>query len=483
MLDLDNISIRGYSAENPSVGLSIKDGQLCLCLPIGLAAPEKVSTNYRAEGLALFSLLYRVFKRFHHSVSKWDYSKTSYSHSDSSENREGMTGTESVFYDPYNFTTLFERIDISHLLRKNIIASRTQFDADALFKFLGRATFDKNGGAYLERYPSFTALRRTGFSGLAGLYLFLAKDFFTAMGIDYSHAWGPYTPLADQLIQEFESKYHTQNFSLFDTKETDSATSARNFFRGLFDKLSKLEPCSSQESILLSEEIRRYLYHSFGANNCNDGHVFGVSHFWPVWEALCIDPYLINADRRENIETCDVENLINSYRLSNNAVSDWKKQRETIFNNNQIERRPDLCLKPGADSHPCAISFGDGNSTASKSDRYRVVDFKYKEAPNNRPKVGATDKYKNIREYDSAIRAADDFNRIEVYGLLLERHLYGECKVQLEFWFPAVHSQIEGPKVYEYEAWDPPLYAIFIDTKRALNAYAPNQLQGNQSHV
>lgn len=252
------------------------------------------------------------------------------------------------------------------------------------------------------------------------------------------------------MATNFRHRYLGSESSLFAGSD-DEVFGNLETLRHVLHTINRNTPYKSHDYHSVFDALDAYLNGGV-CNNESDGLIWGVKDFWAVWESIC----LVNAASEfgiENILTGDHEHLPRGL-VTDHQKSEWVTKRKEIFLKNEIERRPDLVAKKG--------------------DKYFVVDFKYYEMLSEQrvKKPSATERV-DAKMPEQDLKKVNDFDNLEVYGLLLQNHLLvNQIKVDvivLQFWIPGGERDKGEP--VQNNGWSPILSVIKKPVKELMSAY------------
>lgn len=432
-------------SNDGAVGLfTHSDGNCHLKVPFGMVDMDP------AEALAVLYKTFAVFRRTARSFERLGQQDGLEEHSEPGlEAQDGGTS----FCDALGLDELFDRADPLHLLS---LCERRAQQPWNVSRFLERhlhlAIFDKNAAPYLERVPGSRRETCYGATEIVGFYCFVAEDFYLAfLGADPTRVWGHFSADAQALAANFRHRYMAENDSLF-SSDPQQCLRTRQHLQGLLSQINRSTSLRSADYRLLHDVLERYLYGGH-AHQQRQGQIWGVKNFWAVWESVCLHHAATDQDGLgiKQFLTCDFDHLPAPLSTPERRAK-WMTQREAMYHRNGIRRRPDLVLHTEA--------------------QVKVVDFKYyRDAPNQR--------YADVNEDDAVEiplnKLDQDFNNMEIYGLLTHNHLlrttgHSPNPITLEFWLPG--SAVQSTPIRHEPAWVPPLEVVRLCTAEVVRNYS-----------
>lgn len=394
-----------------------------------------------------FRLLYMAFSVFHRLPIADEYVEPMSGLLVGRAGRGGSTSAVS-FIDAWGVEALFTHINPLHLLS---VRSQTKHcihgQLQRIERHLHHALFDSEDTAFFTRLPATRRQVEYGTADIVGMYFFLAEDFYrNLLQIDPAQAWGRFTADALHRSSDFRHRHLSPDDTLFGG-DSRSQRLLQIRLQQLLRACQRQAAMRSPEYTSLHTALDRYL-HPTVAHEKRQGQIWGMQNFWPLWESICLHEAVRQAASPgdTSIITCDPAHLP-LYAGGHSSFAKWKKHQLAIFSHNDIERRPDLVLQQG--------------------NRFTVIDFKYYASPMSWPTRCTERMSKDLRLHR-------DLDNIELYGLLLHRHLtttgVASPAVSLEFWIPG--SCQERHTVVGAPGWNPPLTAVTMPMQEMISRYA-----------
>lgn len=428
-------------SDDGAVGLFVQlDGSYQLKVPIGMVGMPA------CEALAVLYKSFAMFRRTRRSFERLTPMDGLEEHAEPGL-QSGEGGTS--FCDAMGLDELFDRADPLHLL--SLCERRAQQPwhvSRHLERHLHMAIFDNRGAPYLERAPGSRREASYGTADIVGLYCFVAEDFYSQfLGIDPTCIWGNFSADAQTLATNFRHRYLAGSDSLFGA-EAQQCMRTRQHLQCLLRDINRSTSLRNSDYRLLHDVLERYLYGGRPREPLQ-GQVWGVKNFWAVWESVCLY-HAANAQDEVDMKgfmTCDFDHLPET--LSTPVLrKQWLTTRTAMFHRNGIERRPDLVLHT-----PTHV---------------KVIDFKYyRHAP--------TQRHAGKTQDAALIKLEQDFQNMEVYGLLTHNHLlrsaaHSPKEIALEFWLPGLEAQ-HIPIIHN-PGWLPPLAVVRLCTAQVMRSYS-----------
>ena len=435
-------------SDDGAVGIFTQpDGSYQLKVPFGMSGMAP------AQALAVLYKSFAVFRRTRRSFKRLGQLDGLEEHSEPGL-QEGDGGIS--FCDAMGLDELFDRADPLGLLSLRKRIAQQPWDVTRhLERHLHLAVFDNNGAPYLERTPGSRREACYGMSDIVGLYCFIADDFYRAfLGIDPACRWGSLSADAQAIAAHFRHRHLAANDSLFGI-DRQQCLRTRQHLHYLLREINRQESLRGSNYRLLHEVLERYLYggHTHGQRQ---GQIWGIKNFWAVWESVCLHHAATGQGEpgMMGFMTCDFDHLPST--LSTPMLrKHWLATRAQIFHRNGIERRPDLVL--------------------NTQTQVKVIDFKYYRHP-------PTERCAASKNQDVGLtKLEQDFNNIEVYGLLTHNHLLRDAEqrhkeIALEFWLPG--REAEHTPVVHAPEWAPSLAIVRLCTPWVMHRYSQQYNDG-----
>lgn len=438
---LHDVSV--VAAGSSAVGLFVEDGRTELRVPHGMptcTAPRDA-----------FRLLYMAFAAFSHVQSNVAHTQRQDGVEADTVGR-GLAKAPASFVDAYGIDSLFNRSNPLRLLSlRPQMARRQDGDLKHADRHLHHALFNVDDAPFFPKLPTRRSVCERGTADIVGLYFFLAEDFYrNLLRIDPGVIWGRFTMDALQRATDFRHRHLRPGDSLHEGDEWAQELLQRRL-QQLLRTCYRQATLRSTEFLALYAALERYLHPAL-AGSVQQGQVWGMRDFWPVWESMCLHEALQQASDTQDtsIVTCDGTHLPH-HPMAVEHRDTWNQLQHSMFAHNGICRRPDLLLQRGPE--------------------YAVVDFKYY-------LIAPDWQWRRNREEDDKTqpakeKAQKDLDNIELYGLLLHRHLAATERVlptiNLEFWLPG--EEAERSDIRSSPAWNPPLSVVTLPLLDVIRRY------------
>ncbi|MGH8096434.1 hypothetical protein [Stenotrophomonas indicatrix] len=440
-MQLHDVSV--VAARSEAVGLFVENGRTELRIPHGMATDIAPRDAFR--------LLYLTFAAFKNVQS----SRSSTHHQDGVEadtlGRALASGPAS-FVDAYSIDSLFNRSNPLRLLSlRPQMAERQDGNLQHADRHLHHALFNDEDAPFFPKLPTRRSVCERGTADIVGLYFFLADDFYrNLLQIDPGMMWGRFAPDGMQRATDFRHRHLRQGDSLYEGDPLAQELLQRRL-QQLLRTCYRQATLRSSEFLTLYAALERYLHPAL-AGSVQQGQIWGMRDFWPVWESMCLHEAMQQASETggTSIVSCDSTHLP-PHTMAIEHRETWNQQQQSVFANNGIRRRPDLLLQ--------------------RDSQLVVVDFKYyPTAPtwHQRSPLAEEHKAKQLKE-----KERKDLDNIELYGLLLHRHLAVRDPVlpsiSLEFWLPG--GKAERIDIRSLPAWNPPLAVTTLPSLDVIRRY------------
>lgn len=454
-MQLHDVSV--VAAGSNAVGLFVEDGRTELRVPHGMPTCTTPRDAFR--------MLYLAFAAFRNVQSRPGHAPQQDGVEADALGR-GLAAAPASFVDAYAIDSLFNRSNPLRLLSLRSQMARRQ---DGNLKYADRqlhhALFSDDDAPFFPKLPTRRSVCERGTADIVGLYFFLADDFYrNLLQIDPGIIWGRFTMDAVQRATDFRHRHLRQGDSLHEGDAWAQELLQRRL-QQLLRTCYRQATLRSTEFLALYAALERYLHPAL-AGSVQQGQVWGMRDFWPVWESMCLHDVLQQAGDTHgaSIVTCDSTHLP-SHPMAIEHRDTWDQRRRSMFAHNGICRRPDLLLQRGS--------------------AYAVVDFKYYPiAPgwHQRSRSEEDGEAPALNE-----KAQKDLDNIELYGLLLHRHLAAREQVSptitLEFWLPGGEAQ--RIDIRSSPAWNPPLAVVTLPLLDVIRRYGERHafaMRANRTH-
>lgn len=455
-MQLHDVSV--VAAGSSAVGLFVEDGRTELRVPHGMPT----STAPRDA----FRLLYLAFAAFRNVQSDLGHAPQQDGVEADTHGR-GLAAAPASFVDAIAIDSLFNHSNPLRLLSlRSQIARRQDGNLKYADRQLHHALFNDDDAPFFPKLPTQRSVCERGTADIVGLYFFLADDFYrNLLQIDPGIIWGRFTMDAVQRATDFRHRHLREGDSLHEGDAWAQELLLRRL-QQLLRTCYRQATLRSAEFLSLHAALERYLHPAL-AGSVQQGQVWGMRDFWPVWESMCLHDALQQASDTHgtSVVTCD-STYLPSHPIAIEQRDTWGQRQHSMFAHNGLCRRPDLLLQRGS--------------------AYTVVDFKYYPiAPDwhQRSRRDEDEKAPSLKE-----KARKDLDNIELYGLLLHRHLAAveqvSATITLEFWLPGGEAQ--RIHIRSSPAWNPPLEVVTLPLPDMIRRYGERHafsMRGNHAHA
>ncbi len=440
-MQLHDVSV--VAAQSEAVGLFVENGRTELRVPHGVATGTAPRDAFR--------LLYLAFAAFK-NVQSSPRSAHQQDGVEADTLGRGLVSGPASFVDAYSIDSLFNRSNPLRLLSlRPQMAQRQDGNLQHADRHLHHALFNDDDAPFFPKLPTRRSVCERGTADIVGLYFFLAEDFYrNLLQIDPGIMWGRFATDGVQRATDFRHRHLRQGDSLYEGDALAQELLQRRL-QQLLRTCYRQATLRSSEFLALYAALERYLHPAL-AGTVQQGQIWGIRDFWPVWESMCLHEALQQASETHgtSIVTCDIAHLP-PHPMTIEHRETWDQQQQSMFAHNGIRRRPDLLLQRGSE--------------------IAVVDFKYyPTAPawHQRSARGEDEKAKQLKE-----KERKDLDNIELYGLLLHRHLAATepvlPSITLEFWLPG--DEAERIDIRSSPAWNPPLAVMTLPSLDVIRRY------------
>jgi len=371
MIDYSRVVYKEASNEKrySFVGIKKKAQELHFHLPLGYAAPEgssedRLKYNHARDLHIQFFKLFKQFRtiaRANRELSKSFEAPHEDDTTGVDKRREWVCNHEEgeVVYYRYldafdSILEAFDELKILELERRLRLADQPASDLRNFHRGEAGRIYGEDGSFYDNQtlQPSRTIALHA--SDIAGMYCFLLRDL-------RQHVWSleDPEPLKSEVIilaEKFGDAHLWPTASCWESTEWEATRAT------LVEKLETIDRTTAlkdEDYFLLYEAIERFLFSPELKDSSEDGEIWGIKGFWPVWEWMVLTRLATEEKYLKRLLWIETSNLapelVQRLRTSKGFVHPKKGRREdrrVLCRENHKERFEQFMRCAGKLGHP-----------------------------------------------------------------------------------------------------------------------------------